>query len=55
MLFNRLTEVPDEGYSRLFNLLTEVPDEGRYLSQKIGKPGITFIRYLIVKRLESLE
>jgi hypothetical protein len=24
-------------------------------SQKIGKPGITFIRYLIVKRLESLE
>jgi hypothetical protein len=28
MLFNRLTEVPDEGYYRLFNLLTEVPDEG---------------------------
>jgi predicted DNA-binding protein len=52
---NLLTEVPDEGYSRLSNLLTEVPDEGYYLSQKIGKPRITFIRYLIVKRLESLE
>jgi hypothetical protein len=24
-------------------------------SQKVGKPGITFIGYLIVKRLESLE
>jgi hypothetical protein len=24
-------------------------------NQKIGKPGITFIGYLIVKRLESVE
>jgi hypothetical protein len=71
-LSNLLTEVPDEVYSRLSNLLTEVPDEGysrlsnlltmRYLilhqvshSQKIGKHGITFITYLIVKRFESLE
>jgi hypothetical protein len=28
MLSNLLTEIPDEGYSRLSNLLTEVPDEG---------------------------
>jgi hypothetical protein len=65
MLSNLLTEVPDEGYSRLSNLLTVVPDEGYSrlsnlftvcaVSQKIGKPGITFIRYLIVKRLESME
>jgi hypothetical protein len=57
MLSNLLTEVPDEGYSRLSNLLTKVPDEGysrlsnlltmRYLMKVIlGFP---------IKRLESLE